>query len=453
MKILFTAAGSTDPVSKYRDGGILHILRHYKPERIECYLTKAMGELEREYGRYSKSIKSVASDCAYNFIYADVESPQKLDELSSLAGAFDILYRENPGAEFLINLSSGTPQMKMIMAFIAMNYEGAKGIQVFDPEPNGPKNHRGDKKDEDVELLLETNEDAIDAVSPNRCSEPVMHRLSFYKASYEMKALIARFDYIGAKRLYEEYEELFTKRTGDLIEHAALRMELKYNEARSFLREEANELVRSDVKHEVRELNEFLMLADIRQRTNNTADFILKMTPFTYRCGLYYIENRMGIPLESIFRKKPIRSKKKNGGHSKEAAFSWVLDEGLMRDYPDVRKALEEGYLTGIRWKTDVGTPHLICILKGLKAPDDIIDVIRTLRAVEEKIRHRLAHDTKLFDDEDIQDETDMTTADILKLMYRLFETVMDKERYQRDFAYAKINEKIEEQINASLHL
>ena len=40
--ILFSCLGSTDPVRGEHDGAMLHIARHYKPDRILWYMTKEM---------------------------------------------------------------------------------------------------------------------------------------------------------------------------------------------------------------------------------------------------------------------------------------------------------------------------------------------------------------------------------------------------------------------------
>ena len=49
MTILFTPAGDTDPVRGFRDGAILHILRHYpQVEKVILFLTKEMEEKENK---------------------------------------------------------------------------------------------------------------------------------------------------------------------------------------------------------------------------------------------------------------------------------------------------------------------------------------------------------------------------------------------------------------------
>lgn len=43
-KILFTPVGGTDPISSTNcyDGAILHICRHYKPDKVIMYMSKEM---------------------------------------------------------------------------------------------------------------------------------------------------------------------------------------------------------------------------------------------------------------------------------------------------------------------------------------------------------------------------------------------------------------------------
>ncbi len=45
-KILFTPVGGTDPISSTNcyDGAILHICRHYKPDKVIMYMSKEMLE-------------------------------------------------------------------------------------------------------------------------------------------------------------------------------------------------------------------------------------------------------------------------------------------------------------------------------------------------------------------------------------------------------------------------
>lgn len=43
MKVLFSPIGNTDPWSNERDGAMLHIVRHYRPEKVILFLQKVYG--------------------------------------------------------------------------------------------------------------------------------------------------------------------------------------------------------------------------------------------------------------------------------------------------------------------------------------------------------------------------------------------------------------------------
>ena len=46
-RILFSPIGDTDPVRYCYDGACLHIVRHYHPDKVVLFLTKAMSEKEK----------------------------------------------------------------------------------------------------------------------------------------------------------------------------------------------------------------------------------------------------------------------------------------------------------------------------------------------------------------------------------------------------------------------
>ena len=61
-KILFSPVGGTDPISEnnYRDGSMLHICRHYKPDKVILYLSKEMAEKHHKYNPYGYCIEKLA---------------------------------------------------------------------------------------------------------------------------------------------------------------------------------------------------------------------------------------------------------------------------------------------------------------------------------------------------------------------------------------------------------
>ncbi len=129
MRILFTPAGDTDPVRDYHDGAILHILRHYPADKVILFLTKDMEEKEDEMHCYTRGIASVAPDVPVEILRSGITEPQKYEKLTAMQDAFASAYDAHPEAEWLLNVSSGTPQIKTVMALLALDYPRTKAFR------------------------------------------------------------------------------------------------------------------------------------------------------------------------------------------------------------------------------------------------------------------------------------------------------------------------------------
>lgn len=124
-RILFSCVGSTDPVRGLRDGSMLHIMRHYRPEIV----------------RIESNIRDVSDfDCFY-------------DEFGKYIRELQIA---EPDAEILLNLSSGSVQMKMTLALLSADLRfRTRGIQVKTPEKAASKAQRTTDKEYDLEAEIE----------------------------------------------------------------------------------------------------------------------------------------------------------------------------------------------------------------------------------------------------------------------------------------------------------
>lgn len=118
--ILFTCAGTSDPVRGNRDGGILHIMRYYHPKRVYLFLSQQIADLEAQDHRFEKTFQHMQEVCAAQGI---VYQPSLFMHNSQLCDAskIDLVEKplleyftsaavENPNCRILLNLSSGTPK-------------------------------------------------------------------------------------------------------------------------------------------------------------------------------------------------------------------------------------------------------------------------------------------------------------------------------------------------------
>ena len=160
MRILFTPAGDTDPVRGFHDGAILHILRHYPADKVILFLTKDMEEKEDEMHCYTRGIASVAPDVTVEILRSGITEPQKYEKLTAIQDAFASAYDAHPEAEWLLNVSSGTPQIKTVMALLALDYPRTKAIQVSSPEGKSNRDNQPCETADELIEMLDCNEDA-----------------------------------------------------------------------------------------------------------------------------------------------------------------------------------------------------------------------------------------------------------------------------------------------------
>ena len=114
-RILFSCLGTSDPVRGTHDGPMLHILRHYRPEKVVAFLTPEIADYEAQDHRFEKARQWINEHWGgyapdFRFITLDVKNVHDIDALDQpLCEAMAQLSREEPEAEILVNVSSGTP--------------------------------------------------------------------------------------------------------------------------------------------------------------------------------------------------------------------------------------------------------------------------------------------------------------------------------------------------------
>ena len=160
--ILFTCAGTTDPVRGGHDGGVLHIMRHYRPQKVYLFLSAEMVGFENKDLRFEKMFRYAAEKWGYTpewFVErSGIDNVADLDAVNEpLCAFFRRAEEENPGCRILVNLSSGSPQMKIVLAQLALSIShDVLGVQVSNPaRKSGDSQRTNDEKyvvDDELEL-------------------------------------------------------------------------------------------------------------------------------------------------------------------------------------------------------------------------------------------------------------------------------------------------------------
>ena len=233
-RVLFSTIGDTDPVRNCYDGACLHIARHYQPRHVVLFYTADMGAKAKKDQRYVRAIRRVLPEATIEEIFSGVEEPQHYDAFQhNLPEAVGAVLAAYPQAEILLNLSSGTPQMKTVMAILAADLPRCLGVQVDSPVHGSNRRTAATQDDEDIEALLENNfDDEPDAV--NRCSEPPLRVFRYYADKQKVLSLVQVYEYTAALHLARQVPEM-PPVVMQLIGHAEARSNLQPERAKKLL--------------------------------------------------------------------------------------------------------------------------------------------------------------------------------------------------------------------------
>ena len=159
MRILISAVGDTDPIRNFHDGALVHIARKYRPDKIIIVFSE---ELICKKDDIEKVIRSIDSQYVPEIVYHEpIILNNEVHIFDTMFDQFDAIIREyyTKDDEFILNLSSGTPQIKSALFVLNRLSEiNVKAVQVPSPEK---KSNAGVGHDdsEDIDALIDTNID------------------------------------------------------------------------------------------------------------------------------------------------------------------------------------------------------------------------------------------------------------------------------------------------------
>ena len=303
-KVLFSPLGYHDPTSKDgHDGAMLHIVRHYAPSKVYLYFTKEMlvkkQECEAAIKNFNAEIIVKSNDTAIVENAADFDAYH--DAFSSAIG---LIREENPNADILINVTSGTSQMTLVLcAEVLANKEELFAIQVDNPTYNN---------------------------EPNRCKEPGLLGLRKSVFKLQITDMLNKWDYTGAYSLLMSSKVRFSKRLEALLQHGYCRS-IEQNEvalqiAKDSLKDISEYLYPCKDEHSSAALDFYNVLALKRERGEIT-DFTLRACAFAEY--LLVNEEKMRTLFESIAKK------------NEKGRWMWDLEKAE-QNHPELIKKLKK---------------------------------------------------------------------------------------------------------------
>lgn len=426
MSILYTPAGDTDPIRGFRDGGILHIIRHYHPKMVRIFLSADMVQKEEKAKFYSEPIRRIAKDIDIEFIKTEITDVHHMEALLPLMEGFYRLRNEYPQEQIILNLSSGTPQMKTIMSFLATDCENVIAVQVDSPERGSNRNNHANTSKDDIDAIIDTNEDN-EPDAPNRCYTPQLTLFKRYSVRHELISLVSSYEYSAAWGLYKKNRHMFDASVGKLLEHADLRSKL--------LSKEASKMYG---KHEkTSALYEYLMIMEINQRKGQLVEFVVKLTPFLYELAKFYFDNRLSLKIRDFCTQKDNRK-------------AWLISSSKLKQAaPAAFDALNYRF-NGLRDGQELSFLNMLCIMETLPdASSELVKLFSALRIIEAKHRNHVAHTIRDITEELLRNsEPYLSSSEIILHLRKAFAIVMADEKILKANVYDEINKKIVQQLD-----
>lgn len=422
--VLFSPVGGTDPISEtnYRDGSMLHICRHYKPDVVFLYLSAEMVEKHKSDDRYRYFIKRLYEKFDKQIQIIPIEKVDLIDVsdhkfvynflLNDIQLVTDIL---EDGDTLLINVSSGSPAIKnnlqvlnAIGKFDKPNVKNIKTklIQVKTPTKKMNTHLHNENIDKnDLETMWSLNEEVEGEVNyENRCFEDVSILLKVLQ-EVTIENLLRAYNYPaaldiakGMKSLSESYIKY--------IEGAVNRNKLDYNKAKNIFKDATNikEIFPVEEGDKIK-LFEYIQNVEIKYLRGEYADFIRSISPAVFELFMLILKMN-GVNIDKLC--------KKGAGKLK-----W--DEISLKNEPDIYSVF-----TNKPFKIDdyVKSVHLQKIIDSLNLDASIKERVEQIRTIEDKVRNKAAHEIIKIDEKYIKDVTDKTSTQICDILKQLFQYV-----------------------------
>lgn len=419
MKILFSPVGMTDPVSEERDsvtkelaavheGALLQICRHERPDKIYLYFSKEACELEQQDHRYLGGMELLGQALGTQFNIQVIERPELtevhlFDEF--LQDFRDILTKirdENPDAEILVNVSSGTPAMKSTLQILASASElNLKPLQVatWSYRPNHPRECN-------ISQEWEINAD-LSPEAPNRVKESANTNLLYEFNRRILMKLIDTYDYHAARTVAVLLRGLIQPEFLELLDAAILRSDAKFEAAQKKFKACGKEELMSGCVQTA----EYFLLLDIYVKKEKYTDFLRAMTPFLLEILLAAVRTQFQMDMTRSM--KPNSRTWDDRNQDLQNMIDLFDESSAYHTYPRSYKAKQiRGFVT---------SADLSNIIENKANPAQqrqlVNDTLKLRQDVEEKIRNLAAHTMNGVSALDIQRACSLGPMQLITLM------------------------------------
>ena len=420
--VLFSPLGGTDPISQIncRDGSMLHICRHEKPDKVYLYLSKEMVDYEQKDRRYSYCLERLMELQDRKFEVVMIKRPdlEKVHDFDFFYPEFtriidSILREEMDETDTLIlNISSGSPAMKSALAVIKTIAEfPCRLVQVTTP---GRAINRHDNSDYDPVLVWECDDDNKPG-EENRCDDVELPSLTRMKKEEIIKKLVSEYDYHAALQVSESMPANMTNGYTDLLKMAVARLNYDLDDVKSYEGKTGYQLPVK--KYEACKRLEYALILQVKLKRKEYADYIRAITPLIVDLFEQVLKTKCGIEIDDYCINPKRGSKSSNARDRGKSSTNGdrSANESKKRDRKWSKNKLEGTEVLSILQNNYVDTPfrygpissdHLKVLIEYYSTDEGLKTLARRLRDAESNVRNLAAHEMASIDDDKIRELT-----------------------------------------------
>ena len=442
MKVLFSPIGMTDPVSQrnLNEGSLLNICRFYEPDKIYLYMSKEVMEFHEKDDRYVKCLKRVYSYLDKDFEYEIIDRSE-LEEVQVFDFFYkeyrDILYRiheENPGAEILLNVSSGTPAMKSALFVLCALFNfPMTPVQVSTPEKKSNSESEENPLDDFLGLIDEIMTEP--EVYGDRTEIAIKENLNFELSKDIIKNHLKKYNYSAAFEVAQMTREFLSDKSYHLIAAAFYRINLNRDGVEKNLKVVSDKLDYYETAQ--LKLVEYVLYLSVNVKRNMILEFIRGISPV----------------LDSLFKKAfevETRIDLDNYLTDKDGKVTWNRKKLLSDDTgKKILDALNSSY-NGFNFINTASSDNFLKLMESEEfeiSERNITKRAEELRDIEIEGRNKAAHQIVSIDDDFLKRETGYTSYEILNKITAFVEDIKLGVKKEHWDSYEIMNEKIIESL------
>lgn len=409
-KILFSPVGGTDPITNQYDGSLLHIVRHYQPDKIYLFLSKEISECEKKDHRYTCALQRLGEQQhrEYEVCLFVREDLVEVQDYNTFYAIFHELLQEIAEKEDLdqkdllyINVASGTPAMKSALEVLSVLSEHQLvPIQVTNPKRTINKNII----DYDMEKEWEEDKDNFEKTD-NRCVEVKRTNLLLMLKRDMIRKHVLVYDYVAALQVAQTMKREASYTLINLLQLANARLLLDYAAVDRYQRSLPEHLQKLLVPFsgKGRDIFEYTLYLQIKLKKKEYADFVRAITPLVVDVFEEILKVKGNVRLEeyTVLNRNGVRKWNLRKLEKTEAGTVLKKHAGTFKEGP-------------------VYSQHLLWLIQDIIKESRIFDNAKKLRDAEEHIRNLAAHEIVSVTPEKIIKLTGMSPDRMMQLIKEL---------------------------------